>query len=254
MEDHQLECSGSVRAEVVNSTLRKAIYCFVITLLATAFAPGQPPPPSEVDIILRQARQEIQQFEKAGGKKNDPNHPVEKWVASLWAVREKSPGTPDAMKATSGAVALLINAGRFQEVQARVDRIASSDPAWRGLAGILFQAASIQKNFTYFFQKLQSVLPNVPDAATRAAIQLNLGRGWRAQNDDQKAQAAFEAAISAQRDSAPGKEAETELYDLLHLRPGQPAPRFTATAVNGSRISLADYRGKPVVLVFWATH
>ena len=45
-----------------------------------------------------------------------------------------------------------------------------------------------------------------------------------------------------------------ELYELLHLGPGNPAPQFSATAINGSRLSLADYRGKPVVLVFWATH
>ena len=204
--------------------------------------------------MLRQARQEIQAFEKAGGKKDDPNHPVEKWAAALWAIRDKSPRTPDSAKATSEAVHLLIHAGRFQQAQARADQLAPTDPAWQGLAEVLFEAASIQKNFTYFFQKLQSVLPSVRDGATKAAIQLSLGRGWRAQNDEQKAQAAFEAALDAKRDSAPGRQAETELYELLHLGPGQPAPRFSATAVDGSRISLADYRGKPVVLVFWATH
>jgi peroxiredoxin len=31
---------------------------------------------------------------------------------------------------------------------------------------------------------------------------------------------------------------------------GQPAPDFTLTAIDGSEVSLAALRGKPVVLVF----
>ena len=34
---------------------------------------------------------------------------------------------------------------------------------------------------------------------------------------------------------------------------GQPAPAFTLEALDGSTVSLASLRGKPVVLDFWAT-
>ena len=87
----------------------------------------------------------------------------------------------------------------------------------------------------------------------QAAIQLSLGRGWRAQKDDEKAKAAFQSAIESARDSEAGRQAETELYELLNLGPGQPSPQFSATALDGKRISLADYRGKPVLIVFWST-
>ncbi len=97
------------------------------------------------------------------------------------------------------------------------------------------------------------VLPKAPDPKIRAAIQLSLGRGWRAEKDDTRAKEAFQAAVELAGDSAAGHQAETELYELLHLGPGQPAPSFSVTAIDGSRITLADYRGKPVVLVFWAT-
>jgi tetratricopeptide (TPR) repeat protein len=127
------------------------------------------------------------------------------------------------------------------------------DAAWQSLAGVLLEAASLQKNFTHFFEKLQSVLSSAPDAAVRAAIQLNLGRGWLAQKDEEKAKAAFQAAIKSAGDSASGRQAERQLYELLNLGPGQPAPLFSATALNGSRISLADHRGEPVVIVFWSS-
>ncbi len=32
-----------------------------------------------------------------------------------------------------------------------------------------------------------------------------------------------------------------------------PAPEFTATDINGIEHSLSDYKGKPVILYFWAT-
>ncbi|MBN1936778.1 MAG: thioredoxin-dependent thiol peroxidase [Anaerolineae bacterium] len=35
------------------------------------------------------------------------------------------------------------------------------------------------------------------------------------------------------------------------LETGQPAPRFTLTAHDGSQVSLADFRGKKVVLYFY---
>jgi len=59
--------------------------------------------------------------------------------------------------------------------------------------------------------------------------------------------------VEAAGDSAAGRQAERQLYELLHVGSGQPAPQFSATALDGSRISLADYRGKPVVLIFWAS-
>lgn len=34
---------------------------------------------------------------------------------------------------------------------------------------------------------------------------------------------------------------------------GRPAPLFTATDLEGRKVSLADYRGQPVVLNFWAS-
>jgi len=34
---------------------------------------------------------------------------------------------------------------------------------------------------------------------------------------------------------------------------GKPAPSFTLVDLNGNKVSLADYKGRPVLLNFWAT-
>ena len=236
--------------------MRRRLSLYPLAVLASAaLAPAQQAPvASGVDDMLRQAREEISNFQKAGGKNNDPGHPAEKWAHELWKWRDTSPSTPDAAKATTEAVRMLVYADRFAEVRVRVDRIPPDDPAWQGLARVLLDSASRQKDYTYFFGKLQSVLTNATDANTRAAVQVSLGRAWRQQRDEKKAEVAFRSAIELAGDSPAGKQAQTQLYELLHLGVGQPAPLFSAAAIGGARLSLADYRGKPLVLVFWGMY
>lgn len=40
-------------------------------------------------------------------------------------------------------------------------------------------------------------------------------------------------------------------FDLERVRSGDVAPDFTLPAANGKPVSLSDYRGKNVVLVFY---
>ena len=39
-----------------------------------------------------------------------------------------------------------------------------------------------------------------------------------------------------------------------HPLVGQPAPGFTLTTLDGRQVSLAEYRGRPVVVNFWASY
>jgi predicted methyltransferase/thiol-disulfide isomerase/thioredoxin len=232
---------------------RLRLYSLAI-LASAALAPAQEASKARgVGETLQQARQEISNFLKAGGKNSDPGHPAEKWARELWKWRDASPGTPDAARATTEAVRLLVYADRFTEAQARADGIPPDDPAWQTLARVLLDSASRQKNHTYFFAKLQSVLSDATDANTRAAIHVSFGRAWRQRRDEKKAEAAFRSALELAGDSPAGKEAGTQLYELLHLGVGRPAPSFSGDAIGGGRLSLADYRGKPLVLVFWFT-
>lgn len=238
-----------------NGMMGWARYCPLAVLAMAALAAGQQAPkPSGVEAILRQARQEISEFQKASGKNSDPGHPAPKWAQELWNWRETSPGTPDAARATTEAVRLLVYADRFTEAQRWVDSVPPDDAAWQTLARVLLDSASRQKDYQYFFARLETVFSDATDANIRAAVQVSLGRAWRQQREEKKAEAAFRRAIDLASDSRAGKEAESQLYELLNLVAGRPAPSFTAAAVGGKRLSLADYRGKPLVLVFWGTY
>lgn len=43
------------------------------------------------------------------------------------------------------------------------------------------------------------------------------------------------------------------LFAQQQLKPGQPAPDFTAQTMNGTPINLSDMHGKVVVMTFWST-
>src|SRR3974390_2407849 len=171
-----------------------------IILTGGILVSAQQPATRDVEAVLTQARQEIRDFEKAGGSKADPKHPVEKWAQILWALHEESPGSAQGAKAASEAVHLLVHAGRFDEVYTRADRIPPDDPAWQGLPAVLLEGASLQNDYRHCFEKLKFVASSAPDATVRAAAQLNLGRAWLAQHAEGKAKAEFEAAVQSAPD------------------------------------------------------
>jgi hypothetical protein len=51
-----------------------------------------------------------------------------------------------------------------------------------------------------------------------------------------------------------GQKAASELYELRHLSVGKPAPNLAGTDQHGQPLTLADFRGKVVLLYFWSEY
>jgi peroxiredoxin len=49
------------------------------------------------------------------------------------------------------------------------------------------------------------------------------------------------------------KDIEGELASMKRVQPGEPAPDFTTTDINGNKVSFSDMKGKYVLLDFWAS-
>lgn len=75
--------------------------------------------------------------------------------------------------------------------------------------------------------------------------------GW-ANWENRKQAAVRNAAMSA---SGPDLAADTSSGTLVFHSPltGKPAPGFTLNDLNGNKVSLASYRGKAVMINFWAS-
>ncbi len=50
-----------------------------------------------------------------------------------------------------------------------------------------------------------------------------------------------------------GEQASIELYECQHLTVGQVAPEIQGEDVDGRKLTLSDYRGKVVIISFWAS-
>jgi peroxiredoxin len=55
------------------------------------------------------------------------------------------------------------------------------------------------------------------------------------------------------KNSVFGKQIHTELENKRRLAPGMPAPNFTQKDIDGKTVSLSQFKGKYVLLVFWGS-
>jgi RNA polymerase sigma factor (sigma-70 family) len=72
-----------------------------------------------------------------------------------------------------------------------------------------------------------------------------------------EAEAVFELTIAEFGDMPGGRgtlgdEARSELFEIRELRVGKPAPEIEGEDVDGQPLRLSDFRGKVVVVTFWA--
>jgi len=206
-----------------------------------------------VEALIKQGQEEVSEFRKQGGKESDANHPGRRWAATLWEYREQHAATPAAARATSEALHFMIHAGQVDEAIAQADTLALDDGAWKGLIGVLFEAAEMKKEYGFFLRKANSLLERWTDKEVRARVHLSLANAHWKQGNLEEAKAGFRAVLEEAPEWSRAREAERNLHELTRLQPGQPASTFAARARDGREVALADFRGRPVVFIFWAT-
>jgi peroxiredoxin len=86
----------------------------------------------------------------------------------------------------------------------------------------------------------------------RVAALTELVIAYRDNRQTEEAMAVAKQLQTEFQDSTVNAWVERALYDLQTLMPGMPAPAFRAFTVEGDSISLATFRGRPVLLEFYA--
>jgi len=226
---------------------------------AARFASGQGTQPAanpavvEVRETLDAARKEIDAYRAGGGKAAVPDHPATRWHETLWAYRERDPGSEAAALATAEAIQLLIRAELSDQAHARVEAVSADDLAWERLAAYLYYEGSARKDFAYAVAKLSEVAAGSSNAAIKSAALLALGRAQRRQGDNAAAVKSLESARHSAPESVSAREADGILYEIANLSVGLKAPNFSGKSRAGRAISLESLRGSVVVMVFWAS-
>ncbi|MGH9851620.1 MAG: redoxin domain-containing protein [Blastocatellia bacterium] len=228
----------------------------LLTTAGVAQTPtGQPKDPEveRVEKMIEQAWQESHQFTKAGGKETAADHPHRKWAATLWQYRDEHPGTPAAARATGEALHLMVHAGQVDEVITRTRALKPDDGAWNHLTHALHEAAEAKKDYSFLIAQMQELLQQPIDKDRKGRFRLALARAYKHKGETEQAIAAFRTVISEHPRTNYAAEAEGDIYEMETLATGQPAPLFVGKAVNGATISPADFKGKVVLLDFWAS-
>jgi hypothetical protein len=93
-----------------------------------------------------------------------------------------------------------------------------------------------------------AALEKSKNPAVRAGVLYYQAQGER---DSQKKSALFAQLLEKYPTTDYGKMAQAARFEAENLQIGKAAPNFTATDENGKTFTLADYKGKVVVLDFW---
>jgi len=229
---------------------------FILPAL-TVNAQNRPAPDAEMDRVqamIGQSKKESENFSKAGGQPGDANNPNLKWAAALWQYREKHPGTPATVVATTEALRLLNRADRLSELQAKADALKPDDAAWKQVFYVLMSSASKSKDYSYLISKAEILAQSSADRDIRAQARFNIGDAYWRSKDNERARKAFQAVVAEYPGTEYAEEAEGNLREIEFLNLGQPAPAFARTTLKGDPISLAGLKGKVVVLKFWGTY
>lgn len=241
----------------------RTIICLVGILFVTAVAVGAmsqeqsaKPADPELDAVqgmIRQAWQESEQFTRAGGKASDANHPGRKWAVMLWQYREQHPGIPAAARATGEALHLMIHTDQIKAAIAKADTLKPDDPSWKRVISVLLEAGDNIREYDFLIKKTNSLLPQIKDKEVRAAMLFNLGQAHQRKDEGELAKAAYQAVIVQSPNTPYSKEAEGNIHEIESLNVGQPGPLFANKSTEGARILLSDFKGKVVLLKFWAS-
>jgi len=232
--------------------------CLILFLAATTSARQQSQQPSDPELeriekTIREAWQEADQYVKAGGKESDANYPGRKWAATLWQYRQQHPGAAASEQAAAEALHFLVHAEQVGEMTGKADSLAPDDAAWKRIIGVLREAAEKNKDYDYLIAKSKFLLEKSPDREVRMRAQFALAQSLWKKGETEQARAAFQKAVAEYPNTPFAREAEGNIYELDALNLGQPAPLFAYRGINGEPVSLAEFKGKVVLLNFWAS-
>lgn len=240
------------------SFIHLIILCLTLLLAATVAAQQQSQQPADpelqqVEKTVREAWQEADQYVKAGGKESDANYPGRKWAVTLWQYRQQHPGTAASAQATAEALHFLAHAEQTGELISKADSLAPDDAIWKRVIGVLREAADRKKDYEYLIAKSKFLLEKASDRDVKMRAQFALAQGLWMKGETEQARATFQKIVAEYPNTPLAREAEGNIHELDSLNLGQPAPLFAYKGINGEPVSLADFKGKIVLLNFWAS-
>lgn len=215
---------------------------------------GDPAEIERVEQMIDQALAALREWNRAGGKDGAPDHPAHEWAARLWEYREEHPGTEAASLATAEALHQWVHAGQLDRVYAEARKLPPGDTAWERVLDVLGEASVASGDNAALLEIAEALAARAPAGALAEKVRMTLARLYATAGDTDRARAHYRAVVEMNLpQSRAVEQARTALYQIDHLSPGKPAPEFSAKPRKGPDLSLAALRGRPVLIIFWAS-
>jgi hypothetical protein len=216
-------------------------------------APAVDPDLAKAGALCEEAVAELNRFREEGGRAGDPADPALKWAPVLWQFYLDHAGSPAGSQAASTCLSLWWLSNQDETALEKGEQLDPNDPAWlRGLSRFRWSAEKTGQQ-ARFFRQTGKMLAAVKDPALRATVLFQRGQAQANLKRAGEAVADYRAAIREAPGSAVAAGAEAAIGRLTSTVPGVLAPSFEAVTLDGRKVSLDDYRGKVVLLNFWAS-
>lgn len=248
------------------------IAAFALLLMGSlAFARAPVGDPAQKLVELREQRDKaVSEWEKKlraakdqeEGQKIWASRPGAEFLAGFKAIAVEAKGTETAQKAWLDVFELSGDLDAADDAKLAIDSILAdhvTSPDLVGFASMLGYMSNMvgkERSVT----ALKALVEKSPHRTVQAPALFGLGsmlieQGTPAEKIEgrkalERILADF-ADVKPKRGGAYAERAAAYLFELDHLQIGMVAPNFESVDENGQKFSVADYKGKVVVLDFW---
>ena len=187
-------------------------------------------------------------------------NPYDYMNAKTWQVAIE-PMTITVMGDANDEKSVKVKGGKAQEEQDRMDKEMSvfNDPMeelYQKMETVETEAAkdSLKKLMEPYQKQYRDYVDNYMKTRTDsyyATSYLNMSMG---EMTYEEIKAIWDKlSPDVQQYGVSAKDVKAELETLVKVRPGKPAPDFTAKDINGKQFTLSSLKGKVVIIDFWAS-
>lgn len=177
-----------------------------------------------------------------------------KYSDEFYQYFEQYPDSEMGQEALWRAFLLWGNLGEADKMDKAMKRIDHDSKTWRRIIVPISNGyhLSDQKTRENYIELLENLKSNLTDPKSKSEVLFALARHFNSKNNSQKVIELARKMIEINANDFYVEKALGFQHEAESLGIGVQAPNFKAKTLQGNQISLADYKGKIVVLEFWA--
>lgn len=166
-----------------------------------------------------------------------------------------NPDSETGEKAISQAFMMWSNTGAAEKTDEAMSHLDYDSGIWSKFIQFVSNTyyKSEQRTQQDYINLLQKLDDKLSHPESKSAVLWMLSKHYHNENQPWKVKKIARETIELNAVEFHVEQARGLLYEIESLSVGQKAPNFRARTVKGDSIALSDYRGKIVLLDFWAT-